>query len=440
MKIYAIPIDQIIIDSQRQRQEFDYQAIAELAGSISENGLLSPVIVRRGQGENVKLVAGERRLRALDYLWTAFGEELKCGGTTYKSYVVPCVHLGDLSEIEAFRAELEENIRRKDLTWQERSLATAKLKKLLDAEAEAQGKVAAPLAAVATESHPHIKTLDAAYDATHKELIVSRHLGDADVAGAKTLDDAVKIVLKKESVAKDKALALLVGKTFSSADHTLMHGSCLDILPQMPSEAFDCILSDPPYGMGAQDFGDSGGLADGGHFYDDSYANWLSLMGGFIPHSYRLAKAQAHLYLFCDIDRFVELRNFVNAAGWKAHRTPIVYVNPNGMRAPWPLYGPQRKWQMILYAVKGDRYVKRMAPDVITCTSDPNLGHPATKPVKLLVDLLSRSCTAGDTVLDAFMGSGSLVVAAHQLKIKATGIELDQGAYGIACKRLGELK
>jgi DNA modification methylase len=110
------------------------------------------------------------------------------------------------------------------------------------------------------------------------------------------------------------------------------------------------------------------------------------------------------------------------------------------MRAPWPQQGPQRKWQLILYAIKGEKYAKRLAPDVITCTSDPNLGHPATKPVKLLVDLLSRSCTAGDTVLDAFMGSGSLVVAAHQLKIKATGIELDQGAYGIACKRLGELK
>jgi site-specific DNA-methyltransferase (adenine-specific) len=440
MKVHAIPVDQIKVASNRQRQEFDYTTIADLAGSISQNGLLSPIVVRKGEGQTVQLVAGERRLRALDYLWTAFGESLRCGGSTFKAYEVPCIHLGDLSEVDAFEVELEENIRRVDLTWQERAQATTKLKKFRDTQAQAEGKAAAPLAAVATESHPHIKTLDAAYEATRKELIVSRHLGDADVAGAKTLDDAVKIVLKKESVAKDRALALLVGKTFSSADHTLFHGSCLDILPTLSDNLFDCILSDPPYGMGAQDFGDSGGLADGGHFYDDSYANWLSLMGGFIPHSYRLAKAQAHLYLFCDIDRFVELREFVSASGWKTHRTPIVYVNPNGMRAPWPQHGPQRKWQLILYAIKGEKYAKRLAPDVITCTSDPNLGHPATKPVKLLVDLLSRSCAAGDTVLDPFLGSGSLVVAAHSLKCKATGIELDSGAYGIALKRVAELK
>jgi DNA modification methylase len=440
MKIHAVAFDQIQVPTNRQRQEFNYEAIAELAGSISQNGLLSPLIVRKGEGNTVRLVAGERRLRALDYLWTAFGEELRCGGTVFKTYQVPCIHLGDLSEIDAFEVELEENIRRVDLTWQERAAATKKLKAFRDSQAEAAGRPAPLLQEIALEAHPQINNQDAASWATRKELIVANHLGDADVSAAKSLDDAMKVVLKKESVRKDQELARIVGKTFSSADHTLLHGSCLDILPTLESETFDCILSDPPYGMGAQDFGDSGGRADGGHFYDDSYENWLNLMAGCLPDLYRVAKAQAHLYLFCDIDRFAELRGMVGATGWKPHRTPLIYINPNGMRAPWPTQGPQRKWQMILYAVKGEKYAKKLAADVITCTSDPNLGHPATKPVKLLTDLLSRSVSAGDTVLDCFMGSGSLVVAAHQFKCRATGIELDAGAYGIAAKRLGELK
>lgn len=439
MKVHAIAFDQIQVPTNRQRQEFDYQAIAELAGSISQNGLLSPLIVRRGEGTAVRLVAGERRLRALDYLWTAFGETLRCGGTSFAEYTVPCIHLGDLSEVDAFEVELEENIRRVDLTWQERAQATSKLKKFRDDQAIAAGKTLPLLATVAAEAHPDV-AVDTASKYAQQELIVARHLGDADVAGARNLDDALKIVLKKESIRKDQELARLVGKTFSSADHTLIHGSCLDILPTLPAETFDCILSDPPYGMDAQDFGDSGGRADGAHFYDDSKINWDILMSGFVRESFRLAKPQAHLYLFCDIDRFHELRSRVAAAGWKTHRTPLIYINPNGMRAPWPTQGPQRKWQMILYAIKGERYAKRLAPDIITATSDINLGHPATKPVKLLVDLLSRSCVAGDTVLDPFMGSGSLVVAAHELKCRATGIELDQGAYGIAVKRLGELK
>ncbi len=89
---------------------------------------------------------------------------------------------------------------------------------------------------------------------------------------------------------------------------------------------------------------------------------------------------------------------------------------------------------MILYAIKGERYAKRLAPDVITAHSDPNLNHPAQKPVKLLVDLLSRSCGAGDLVLDPFAGSGSIFPAAHELKVRATGIEVDEGAFGVAVK------
>jgi len=81
-----------------------------------------------------------------------------------------------------------------------------------------------------------------------------------------------------------------------------------------------------------------------------------------------------------------------------------------------------------------------MAPDVVTYASDDNLGWAAQKPVALLTDFLSRSCRAGDSVLDPFAGSGSIFPAAHELKIKATGIELDSVAYGIAAKRLGGLK
>jgi DNA modification methylase len=59
--------------------------------------------------------------------------------------------------------------------------------------------------------------------------------------------------------------------------------------------------------------------------------------------------------------------------------------------------------------------------------------------VSLYEDLLKRSARPGDSVLDPFAGSGTIFPAAHSLKIKATGIELDPSAYGIAVKRLGEL-
>lgn len=82
----------------------------------------------------------------------------------------------------------------------------------------------------------------------------------------------------------------------------------------------------------------------------------------------------------------------------------------------------------------------KLAPDVVTYASDENLGWAAQKPVGLFADFLARSCRAGDSVLDPFCGSGTVFPAAHGMKVKATGIEMDPTAYGIAVKRLGELK
>ncbi len=110
------------------------------------------------------------------------------------------------------------------------------------------------------------------------------------------------------------------------------------------------------------------------------------------------------------------------------------------MRAPWPEYGPQRKYETLLYAVKGMRPIFKLAGDVLDFPSDTNLGHAAQKPVALYTELLRRSALPGDSIFDPFMGSGTIFSAATELKLRATGIELDQTSYGIAIERLEFLK
>lgn len=63
--VYAeIRIDLIRANPQQPRRVFDEDNLQELAGSIREIGLLQPVVVRP-DGEGYELVAGERRLRAV---------------------------------------------------------------------------------------------------------------------------------------------------------------------------------------------------------------------------------------------------------------------------------------------------------------------------------------------------------------------------------------
>ena len=51
--------------------------------------------------------------------------------------------------------------------------------------------------------------------------------------------------------------------------------------------------------------------------------------------------------------------------------------------------------------------------------------HPTMKPIKLLAPLIENSSKIGELVADGFLGSGSTMVASHQLKRKCYGMELD---------------
>ena len=64
--------------------------------------------------------------------------------------------------------------------------------------------------------------------------------------------------------------------------------------------------------------------------------------------------------------------------------------------------------------------------------------HPTQKPVALMEYLIRTYTNPGETVLDPFMGSGTTGVAAKNLGRKFIGIELDQGYFDIAVKRIGE--
>ncbi|WP_166346178.1 ParB/RepB/Spo0J family partition protein [Phytoactinopolyspora limicola] len=59
-----IPVAAIAPNSKQPRQDFDEEAMEELAFSIREIGLLQPIVVRRLDGDRYELVMGERRWRA----------------------------------------------------------------------------------------------------------------------------------------------------------------------------------------------------------------------------------------------------------------------------------------------------------------------------------------------------------------------------------------
>jgi len=65
--------------------------------------------------------------------------------------------------------------------------------------------------------------------------------------------------------------------------------------------------------------------------------------------------------------------------------------------------------------------------------------HPTMKPITLMGELISNSSKYGQVILDAFGGSGSTMVAAHQLKRKAYLVEFDPRYCAVILDRMAKL-
>ena len=67
LRVYHIPIDQIISNPDQPRRVLTPESIRQLAESIRRHGQLTPILVRRS-GEGLVLIAGQRRLKAMALL------------------------------------------------------------------------------------------------------------------------------------------------------------------------------------------------------------------------------------------------------------------------------------------------------------------------------------------------------------------------------------
>ncbi len=105
-----VEIERIAPNPFQPRRLFDDQKLEELAGSVRDQGIIQPLVVRR-TGEGYELVAGERRLRAA----------IKAGLTA-----VPVI-VRQATDNEALQLALIENLQREDLNPIEEATAYRRL-------------------------------------------------------------------------------------------------------------------------------------------------------------------------------------------------------------------------------------------------------------------------------------------------------------------------
>jgi DNA modification methylase len=74
---------------------------------------------------------------------------------------------------------------------------------------------------------------------------------------------------------------------------------------------------------------------------------------------------------------------------------------------------------------------------LVTSTSSERLAYPTQKPQKFMERIISVSSNPGDVVLDAFIGSGTTIVAANAIGRQFAGIDVSPTACRLAASRIG---
>ena len=230
----------------------------------------------------------------------------------------------------------------------------------------------------------------------------------------------------------------------------LLQGDCLELMRDIPDKSIDLILTDPPYLISKESGFSNGGAwnnAEDKRFrktppktdfgeWDKKEIDFFTVFKEF----YRVLKPSGTIVCFFDIWKMQYLKQIAEENKFKQFRL-IRWDKTNPVPVNSKLNYLSNATEYALTCVKGGKptFHSEYNPGIFKypiCSGKERTEHPTQKPVSLMRDLLDIHTNEGDTVLDAFMGSGSTGIACKNLNRNFIGIELDEKYFNIAKERI----
>lgn len=403
--------------ADRQRREL--RNINELAESIQRIGLINPIVITQ---EGV-LVAGERRLNAIYQLgWTH----------------VPVQFVEDLSDYELQTIELEENIKRENLPWQDEVAALERFHKLKVAHEPSWSQE--QTADAVGLSRPEVS----------KKLQVASHMTNEVVSKADRFSAALNIVQRN---AERKKASVLDGVT-AAIDDTILtpeEQAAAPIEPEIPllnvsfhdwqpaydGPKFNLIHCDFPYGINVADTPRMDATIR--DHYEDSPDIYWGLLDRLELAMDNVVAESAHLIFWhsMKMDLHGETTEWLEAMGWKCNPFPLIWHKSDGSGiAPDPQRGPRQTYEAAIFASRGDRKITQegcVANSFAYPGRRDGAIHASEKPYMMLRHFMRMVCDEYSLVLDPTCGSGNALKVAEDLGApKVLGLEQLPEFYEIA--------
>lgn len=212
---------------------------------------------------------------------------------------------------------------------------------------------------------------------------------------------------------------------------TLHHGDCMDVLKELPDEAFDLAIVDPPYYSGPerrQFYGSRVSRIGVSRLYEKS-EQWDVPGVEYFRELMRVAR----YYVIWGCNYF----DYVFAHG------RIVWDKCNGASsfsdceiAATNLFESVRLFPFMWNGMCQGKSMSEGRVMQGNKKRNEKRIHPTQKPVALYAWILSKYAGEGWRILDTHLGSGSIAIACDNLGFPLLGIEKDEHYYTAAKNRL----
>lgn len=204
---------------------------------------------------------------------------------------------------------------------------------------------------------------------------------------------------------------------------TIYHGDNRDILPALEPDSVDLVLTDPPYGINhPTDYMMRGRARETPIWRNPSCNNYPAVFGD--DQSF-------------DPTPWLQWPCILWGANYYADKLPP--------KSGWLVWDKERSdeldqatcelaWSNFVKGVRRFRYLW----DGFRRKGSESFLHPTQKPVALMQWCLRLRWTPPGTVLDPYMGSGPVLIAAKLDGRRAIGIEIEERYCEIAARRLAQ--
>lgn len=413
----------------------DFGDIDELCNSIKAVGLIQPIVLTH----DLCLIAGERRLRALKRI-----------GVTTLVHASHFIWNEEQDELRLKAMEIEENVKRKELSWQE--AVTAK-KRLLEIMQTIHGTV--------TSGRPsRSETLGVSSSGFGINKLAAL-LGESNAQTSKDIElanliEAVPMLARaetKEAARRSASLAVAVAGALqqqaknqpkTEQKWTLYEGDFDANSSNLEGNTVDFVCVDPPYGEETQGMGPNSKalLAEG---FADTRQDVLQFVAQLCSEAFRVLREDRFAVFFFGFAIYGDLLDSLGRAGFVVDTTPLIWVKNTVINtSPYTRYG--RSYEPILIARKGEPKLMRPSQrdviaidNVITRGTNEHKVYQAQKPVALIEKLILDMSPPGATVVDFCAGSGTTGEAALRTGRRVVLFEKDVIACNIIRARLGAL-